>query len=200
ADYTVEVRYKDHSATQAVRVLPDPRFAIAEAERRANWEAVARAGGLQEEATAAIERLRRTRADVDTVVRLAKAAQEEAKAKQKAAGAEGEPPHRDLLKAAKTLKEALTAMERRLWVPPRSKGIQDDRTPWARIGFALRTLQSSFAAPSPAQQAHLEAAARALAAVLPDVDRLYAGEVASFRAQARAAGLELLAAEEGGTR
>ena len=197
-DYRVTVKYKENEATQTVRVLPDPRQGVAETDRRAQWEALQRAGALQERATEAIERLRRTRADVETVTKLARAAQEKAKQAAEDEGSameEASTPHKDLLESAKKLRQAVEAAEKTLWVPPRTKGIVYDRTPWSQIGYALRALQSSSAAPSAGQLAHLEAAERSLAAVEPEIDRLYAEDVARFRDEVRASGLAPLAEE-----
>jgi hypothetical protein len=195
-DYTVTVKYKDHEATQTVSVLPDPRHAVSAADRRAQWDAVQRAGALQERASEVIERLRRTRADVETLTKLARAAQEKAKAAAEEEGREADPPpHKELLESAKKLRQAIESAEKKLWVPPRTKGIVFDRTPWSQIGYALRVLQSSFAAPSAGQLEHLAAAERALDAALPEVERLYAEDVARFRQAVSASGLQPLAEE-----
>ena len=77
-DYTVTVRFGDAEASAPLHVLADPRFDVPAADRRARLDAQLAAGRLQETLTTAIERLRRTRQDVETV--LARHAAERAEA------------------------------------------------------------------------------------------------------------------------
>src|SRR3954469_10949280 len=70
--YTVTVKLGDAEAKQTVRVLPDPRSHNTEADWQARWAAVLRAGRLQDAAITVVERLLRTRADVETAAARAR--------------------------------------------------------------------------------------------------------------------------------
>ena len=45
--YNVSIKYKDHEAKGQLRVLGDPRYKISDADRKANFDAIMRAGKLQ---------------------------------------------------------------------------------------------------------------------------------------------------------
>src|SRR6185436_5599227 len=63
--YTVAIKFKGNEAKQTVTVVPDPRATLAPDVRKAKYDAILRAGALQEKTTEAIERIRKTRADID---------------------------------------------------------------------------------------------------------------------------------------
>lgn len=179
--YTVTIKFRGNEAKQAVRVAADPRESYTEAQRQAKYDAIVRAGRLQETATEAIERIRKTRGDIDAV--NAKLAKDEPNA-----NAEPDP----LVKSGGALKEKLDRMERRLWTPPKTKGIVADTDVWSKIGYPLYSLQSSWDAPTPAQLAYLERAEAALRAVLADYNKLFAEDVAKYREEVRKQNVVLL--------
>ncbi len=188
--YTVTVRFGEHRAEGSVEVLADPRVAVSAEDRRANFEAQMAAGALQETATAAIERLRRTRGDVATVLGKLE------KPKDQGGDEEDADPQADLRKAAKALEEGLDGLERRLWQPPDTKGIPAEDEPWDQILRVQRSLGLSWDAPNEAQRLNLAQAREALQTVVADLNRFYAEEAAAFRQQVREAGIELLPEED----
>src|SRR5258706_1970791 len=63
--YMVTVKYGDHEAKGTVRVLGDPRNHNSEADWRQREDALARVGALNDALASAIERVRKTRSQVD---------------------------------------------------------------------------------------------------------------------------------------
>lgn len=197
--YTITVAYKDHQATAPVQVLPDPRLRVSAADRDARWHAILRAGALQETLADAVQRIADTRADTDAVVAKIKAAQ---KAERKGAdeaegGAPADPkapadPRKAILDGARALKEKLLAVEKKLRVPPKTRGIVDYDDVLGKVRDAMGSVASSWSAPTPVQLDTLAIAERALARVLPEVNELFARDVAAFRQSVRDAGIALL--------
>jgi photosystem II stability/assembly factor-like uncharacterized protein len=184
--YTVSMSFRGHTATQQVTVRPDPRYRNSPADWQARWDAVLKAGELNDRAVAAILRVRRTREDVKLVQARAKAAAEDAGEKDKKKLAE-----LPVVKAGDKVLKGLTALEQKLWHAPEEKGILPDTDALTPIGYAQWYLADSWEAPSPTMLAHLARAERRLAETLPEVDRFFAAEVEPFRKQA-ADGIPLL--------
>lgn len=210
--YQVTVRYGDAEATAPVRVVGDPRFAIAEADRRAGHDAVMRLGALQETLTAAIERVRDAEKDVETVLARHAAAQKEAEEDDEEGGTEtegaeaageaeaesgaaDEPAEDDLARDGRKLAADLAALERKLWVPPDTRGIPPETDAWSAVGRAGWLLGEAWRGPTPAQLRYVEIAEQEVAKAVDEVNRFFAERVAPFRQRA-ADHLRLLAEEE----
>ena len=170
-------------AKQTVRVMPDPRETYTAEQRQSKYDAILRAGRLQETATAAIERIQKTRADIDAVA---------AKLKKDEPSAEPDP----VVKSGTALKEKLDRIERRLWTPPKTKGIVAETDVWSKIGYPLGAMQSSWDAPTPSQLTYLDQAEVDLRAVLTDFNKLFAEDVAKYREEVRKATVVLLPEQE----
>lgn len=181
--YTVTIKYKGNEAKQSVTVVPDPRETIPLETRNAKYAAILRAGALQEKTTEAIERIRKTRADIDAVT---------AKLKKDDDSAEPDP----LIKQGAELKRKLDAIERRLWNPPKIKGLVADLDAMSKVQYPIQSLQSSWDAPTPAQLAYLEYAEGVLREVLADYNKLYSESVGPYREAVRKANLLLLPEEK----
>ncbi len=180
--YTVTVKLGDAEAKRTVRVLPDPRSHNTEADWQARWAAVLRAGRLQDAAITIVERLLKTRTDVETAAARART--------------DAPPALRSaLLQAAGALQTKINALDRRFRVAPETPiGVPRDELVLEKVWFAVDTLQTSMDPPTPTTLAYIERAEKALEAYLVDLDRFYAEDVAAFRKQVAAAGLELVAA------
>jgi hypothetical protein len=190
--YSVRVEYGDHESTGEVRVLPDPRMEISDADRAAKRDAVDRAGRLQEVIAEAVARIVDLRADAEVVKR-------KVEAERKAAGTPGgkhEGSGAQLLEAAKSLDENLSTIEGKLWIAPDAKGIPPETDAFSRLNYVTRSLASSWDAPTAAQIAYLDQVEAFLATTLEEHDRFFATEVADFRELVEAAGFELVPAEE----
>jgi photosystem II stability/assembly factor-like uncharacterized protein len=193
--YTVTVAYGGHEARGTVRVLPDPRSKSTEADWQNRWAAITRAGGMQEVAVTALERITRTRADVDAVAAKARQAAQAVEDERRAKGlapATAKPADPPIVMAADKLKRGLDGLEKRLWVSPETKGLIDDDSVLGKIGYAAGALGSAMSPPTPSQQEYLRQAGAALDAFLADFNRFYAEEVPAFRKQAAGERIELL--------
>ena len=167
-----------------MRVLPDPRATITPEVRQAKFDAVMRAGKLAESVTAAIERIQKTRADIDSVSSKLK----------KPNDATDKTPD-PLVKSGAALKKRLDEMERRLWVPPKTKGIIADVDVMSKVSYPLNSMQSSWDAPTEAQLAYIERAETQVRTVLADFNRLFAEDVAKYRDEVRKANVVLFPEE-----
>lgn len=192
--YNVTVKHKDREAKGTVRVVADPFTKNTDADWQARETAILRVGELQGALVEAIERIGATRKDLDAVIGQL---DEQKKARERQGGTAGgtqEDPHKALRQAARDLRRKLSDTERRLFIPPGTRGIVDeDDTALAKVEYADYVLQSSFARPNATHQLYLERAEAAVAAALADVNRLFAEDVAAFRSQVTAAGVGLLA-------
>lgn len=187
-DYTVTLRFRDAEASAKVTVLPDPRSGNTAADWAKRWEAIERAGALEEKAAEAAIRIRRTRDDVASVEerlrRRGEALRDPAERRRA-----GEPP---LAKEAAALKKALTERENVLWTPPEEAGIPARTRVAQDVQTAARNVASSWAPPSPTHLERLRQAEARLTAYLAELDGFFAKDVAAFREKAAKEGLGLL--------
>ncbi|HEX6641437.1 MAG TPA: hypothetical protein VF215_10015, partial [Thermoanaerobaculia bacterium] len=181
--YTIALKIRGQEATQTVRVVADPRETYTAEQRQSKYDAILRAGRVQETATAAIERIQKTRADIDAIA---------AKLKKDEPGAEPDP----LIKTGATLKEKLDKIERRFWSPPKTKGIVAETDVWSKIQYPIYALQSSWDEPTAAQLGYIERAETDLRSALVELNKLYAEDVAKYRDEVRKANLVLIPEEK----
>jgi hypothetical protein len=181
--YTIRVTWQGHSGSGTVIVAPDPRFTIAEADRRANLAAILRAGQRQEVATEAVTRLRDAKKAIDQVnERLA---------------AKNDSASKALRAAGDSLKKKLTEVEELFLGPQDVQGFKDNSTAvLSRIGYAMYAISSSWEAPTAAELAQLQQGEQALQAALPRYNRVMGEDVAAYRQRLAAARVELLPVPE----
>ncbi len=187
-EYTVKIRYHDQQASGTVTVLPDPRFRISPEDRQAKWEAILHAGKLRETVAEAVTRIVNLRKDVKVVLQKARQARADSLSRSPAELA----TLKAVMQEGKALQKKLTALEKRLRLPPRTKGIVKREDALAKINYVLRSLQSSFDAPTAAQLIYLRQAEALLQNVLQDYNRFFAEEVPHFRTTVQNAGITLL--------
>ncbi len=195
--YTVTVKYGDHEAMGPVRVLPDPRSKNTAPDWQAREDAISRLAALNDALAEAIDRLRKTRADVDSVVtrvQSAKAAEKAAKKDSPASTAKDEKPEPTppIVEAAGKLKGDLDKLERRLWVPYDSVGIQPDTDALTKVYYLYGYILSTWEPPSPTNLEYLRQAEAGTQAVLADFNRFFETDVAAFRKQVDDANVRLL--------
>lgn len=178
--YTVTMKFRGNEVKQTVNVLADPRETYTPQQRQSKYDALLRAGKLTERVADAIERIQKTRADIDAV---------SAKLKKPDATADKTPD--PVVKSGTALKKRLDEMEKRLWSPPKTKGITADVDVLSKIGYPLYAMSSSWDAPTPAQLTYLERAEAELKTVLADFNKLFAEDVAKYRDEVRAANVSL---------
>ncbi|HEX7184424.1 MAG TPA: hypothetical protein VF756_21540 [Thermoanaerobaculia bacterium] len=186
--YTVRVSYGGQKAEGKVRVVADPRFQIAQDARQENLRLIRRAGELQNTLVDAVDRITRTRSDVNAITAKIRKLDEEAKRQ----GAAEDPARKEVLDASRDLLKKLDKQERQLWQPDDTKGIQRNADLESKINYVTRAAGSSWDAPTPAQRAYLAQAEKGLQKAVDDLNRLFNEDVAAFRTKVQGLRIELL--------
>ncbi|MCI0413520.1 hypothetical protein L0222_12075, partial [bacterium] len=185
--YTVTVKYKEQQASSQVRVTGDPRDTISDADRKANFDALARLGKMQETATDAIEKIQGVKADIDVVMRKVDALDRAASLKDPE-----KSPYKTLRESGNKLKKQLDDLERKFWQPPKTKGIPPEIDAMNKISYAQQAVDSAPGAPSPSHQAHIKVAEDTLKKAQEEYTKIFEKEVAAFKQQVEAAKISLL--------
>jgi hypothetical protein len=196
--YGVTVRFAGREAKGTVKVLSDPHASDLPAATWAERQnALDRARKLHAATTEQIERVIAARKDVDLVLaKLRNAADAANPANPADTGDDGREREADrpLVQAGEKLKKDLTAAEKRLWIPPGTKGLLRDKDLTSKLERLDEALGSSWASPTPDQKAFLEQTEVQVSKVLGEVNQLFDGEVAEFRGQVEKAGVGLFTA------
>jgi photosystem II stability/assembly factor-like uncharacterized protein len=187
--YTVRVSYGAQKAEGKVNLLGDPRYQIASGAREANFKALQRATALSNAVVDAVDRITRTRTDVNAVAAKLRKQDEDAKRTNPAAE---DPARKDLLAAARRLNQGLEKLERRFWQGEAPKHLLRNTDFESRIGGTARGIGSSWDPPTPAQLAYLDREEKDLNVALADLNKFFAEDVAAFRAKVRDVKIELL--------
>ncbi len=182
-NYGVTVKYGKEEAKGTVQVLADPQVKSTDGDWQAREAAILRVGELQNAVTDAINRIGATRKDVEAV--LAKLDAQDARDKERAQSGQAgdspkDSPNKALRQSARDLQKKLSEVERRLYVPPTTKGIVVDETAAAHIQRAGRALGSTWSAPSETTKTYVEHAERSVREALAGFNKLYAEDVAAF--------------------
>ena len=181
--YTVRITAGAAEATAAVEVVPDPRVDAAVSERRAKFNAIVRAGQRVEVATEAVERIRSMAKALDGVLEVVTSREDSVA--------------RRLTEAGRALKKKLATAAEAFVYPAESQGIfASGRTVSSKLTRVYRSLQSSWDMPTEAQELALTRADAALERALATLNRFIAEDMAAFRAEVDAAGLELFTVKE----
>lgn len=187
--YTVRVSYGGKTAEGKVQVLGDQRFEITREAREANMATLRRTNKLLDVVADGVERIQRTRRDVDAVTAQLRRDQEAAK---KQAGAADDPARKAVLDAARDLQRKLGDLEKRFWETEDVKGLEEENDLEQRVGSVARSLGSSWDAPTPAQLASLDRVEKETRQVIDDLNRFFAEDVAAFRAKVQETKFQLL--------
>jgi photosystem II stability/assembly factor-like uncharacterized protein len=191
--YGVTVKVGKQEAKGTLKVEADSGL-----EGSADWQAwdaaAARLGELQNAVTDAINRIAATRKDVGVV--LAKLDAQAAERERSGGGTPGQAtddPGKALRQSARDLQKKLSAVEKRLYTPPDTKGlIDDDDTALALVQNAGRALSSTWKAPSETTKSYAAEAEATVKEVLAYFNKLYAEDVAAFRQKVADAKIGLL--------
>ncbi|MFL6199296.1 MAG: VPS10 domain-containing protein [Thermoanaerobaculia bacterium] len=198
--YQVTVRYGDQEAKGTVKVLPEPRRTTSAEDMRKREDAIQRTGDLQDSLVTALERIQRTRADVQSVTALLdkrkKDEEDKAKAEARAKGLPA-PSKKDekpdpLSEAAGKVQKGLTDLEKKIWLPPDTPGIPPEKDAASKVFNSRGNVLSSLDAPSATHLEYLRQAEAEVAKVLTEVNQFFAKDVADFRKQVDESGLRLL--------
>jgi photosystem II stability/assembly factor-like uncharacterized protein len=188
--YRVRVSFGDHKAEGQVKVLPDPRVEISATARDAREKTFEEAGAVQETIAKAVERIARIRSDIQAVTAEVKKEDEEKKRRE--GTTQTDPAAKDLLDSGQKLLDKLKIVEQRFWHAPTEEGELPDTDAQSKIGRALQSLQSSWDAPTPAQQTYLEVARQTTKDAVDALNRFSAEDVAAFRKKVAESNLRLL--------
>src|SRR6185295_9374077 len=186
---------RDKEAKQALLVVADPALGNTDADWQAREAAVVRSGELQNAVADAIARISAAKDDVKVVLAKLDARKKE---QERAAGGAGatkaaDDPDKPLAQAARDLQKKLSAMERRLYVPPDTRGIVEDETAFTKVSDASRAFDASWGRPTPTMMTKLEEAETQVKAALADFNKLFSEDVAAFRQKVAEAKIDLLA-------
>ncbi|HYO15732.1 MAG TPA: hypothetical protein VE685_21245 [Thermoanaerobaculia bacterium] len=195
-DYTVTVKYGDQEAKGTVRVLPDPHAKNTEADWKTREEAIDRVIRLNDLIVEGVQRIRRTRSDVQTLADRHEQAKKEKDEKDKKdpkdeVAKKDETPD-PLAESAGKLQKSLTDLEKRLWIPYDTVGIVPETDAASKVFYPLFYVVSSWAPPSPTHLEYLRQAEAEVAKVLEDFNRFFETDVAAFRKAVDEAGIRLL--------
>jgi hypothetical protein len=198
--YQVTVRFGDQEAKGTVKVLPDPRIQTGPADWQKREEALQRTGDLQDALVTALERIQRTRSDVDSVTALLgekkKEEQDRARAEARAKGLPA-PDDKDekpdpLTEAAGKVRKGLDDLEKKLWGRPDVPVIQPDNDAASKVFNARGYVLSSSDAPSPTHLEYLRQAEVQVNKLLAEINQFFEKDVAAFRTKVDESGLRLL--------
>ncbi|HVT03289.1 MAG TPA: hypothetical protein VHL58_07915 [Thermoanaerobaculia bacterium] len=188
--YMVSVSYGGHESRQPLQVSGDPRFTVADNDRLAHWATVNRAGKVHETIARAVERIQRTRTDIEALVARSKTRTEDKKEGKSTTDA---PAADDpLTTAGKTLTERLDSIEKRLWIPPKTPGLRREDDPWSVLSYVESALDGEFGAPTSAQLTYLSNVEKKVTGVLDDLNQAMTTDVINFRNEVRKSGIDLL--------
>jgi photosystem II stability/assembly factor-like uncharacterized protein len=179
--YGVRVSFDGDWAQAPVEVLQDPRTTRPRTAMRENQELVLEGQATVARLRGAIDRLDRTRETLDLY-----------ESELKRWGGADDATRDRLLERTDSMQARVDGLLARLRLPPDTKGIVDDTTVTSRVRQALGRATSTPDAPAPGRVAELRWAMNAAERVLRDVDAFYAGEVAGYRDELRAAGFDPL--------
>lgn len=185
-EYTVTVRFGEQSATGKLQVLADPQSTNTPADWQRRWEAIQRIGGLNDRAVDAIVKVRRTRADIDTVAQKLRDAARDA--------GEKDPKKindQPLIQEGQKVQKSLTELENQLWQAPGRRGIPPDTDLFSTINQCAWFVGSSWDPPSPSHLAYIEQAEKQLQTVEGAVAKLWSETVEPYIAKVKEAGVGL---------
>jgi hypothetical protein len=172
-----------------VTVLADPRPGISAAGRESNYRSLLALQELQEAAVSAVERIVRTRSDLDTVERLIG---------QQAEAADNETLQ-GLKEKAASLRKGLDAQEAHFRVAPETKGyVYNDDKVFSQIEVAQFYLGSSLDAGTAASKTYVDLASSQLQTALAEMNRFFDTEVSAYRRDVEQAGIALLSSPNTG--
>jgi hypothetical protein len=177
--YAIRIIVGSDTAGASVDVLPDPRYDIPAADRRAKDDAVMAIGRQLEHGAEAADRLKEARDDLSDIAERLTAAKDSASTA--------------LAEQARALHKALGSVRAKLTGPEGLQGIiRDDSAAIPALNQVLYRMLSSWDAPTEAQRLEAEAAASRLREAVEATNRVFEQDVAAFRTQLEAAGFALL--------
>jgi len=172
------------TSSQKVTVLADPRSQATVRDRSENYRTLLELQQMQEAAVSAVERIVHAQDDVSTAKALIE--------QRQLPGSEADEGLKALAKQAVAVQKGLVELEKRLRVPPKTRGyVYDDDKAANQVGLAMRYVSSSGDAPTATANVYVELARRSLDESLNEVDQYMSTELEAFRLALDASGIGL---------
>lgn len=177
--YAVRIKMGKQEVSETVEVLSDPRVTMDAASRQEKYETTMKVGSHLEVASEAVDRIQKTRKAIDAIMAQIKDRKDDTA--------------KDLKKASADLKKSLTKVADMFIDDPGSTQGMTRRpnTASARLGSVLRSLGSSWDAPTPTQLTYLRQAESILDDALKNFNKVFTEAVPSYKAKVEQAKLSL---------
>ncbi|MBI3005380.1 MAG: hypothetical protein HYY49_08180, partial [Ignavibacteriales bacterium] len=178
-NYTVKLKAGKTEVSQTVEVLPDPRIPFSAEGRKQKHDLVLRVGQRIEVVSEAYQRIEKATRSFDVVMNHIRDRKDDAA--------------RELRTLGGNLKKSLSRVSDLFIEPLGRQGIfrNDDRV-IARLNYVLRSLNSTYDAPTEAQHNYVRQAEAALESALKEFNAVFTTEVASFRQKVQAANISMV--------
>jgi photosystem II stability/assembly factor-like uncharacterized protein len=176
--YTVRVAVGNETVTGDVTVSPDPRITVSTADRQANLDLILRAGQRQGVAAEAVDNLNDAIHSVDEADKLL--------------GIRHDAASAALVAAGDSLKMKLEGVVELFTGPQDAQGLLvSESTVLARIGYVIRSVGSSWDAPTQAETSLMQQADEVLKVALDRYNGVVSQDVAAYRQRLQAAQVQV---------
>jgi len=177
--YTVKLKIGKEEASQQVEVLFDPRVSFTAEARRQKLELVMKVGQRIEVITEAVDRIQKTQRSIDVVLTQIRDRRDDAA--------------KELRKLGLDLKKTLGTVSDLFVSPQGRQGLfRDDDNANAKLSYVLRSLNSTYDAPTGAQLTYLKQAEAVLESALKEFNRVFTRDVAVFKQKVQAANVSIV--------
>jgi photosystem II stability/assembly factor-like uncharacterized protein len=181
--YTVKITMGKQEAVQTFVVKPDPREDISLPNRKKKFDTVTNLGQKIEVFAEAVDRIKKTREAINTVLEHVKDSDDE--------------KVKELREEGKKLDKTLVAYLKKIIGDWEAQGIRDDSEAIReKAGSVFNTLNSSNEAPTPSETIKLANVEKAMVEALTEFNALYAEDVAAFKAKFVEANIEIFPDKE----
>jgi photosystem II stability/assembly factor-like uncharacterized protein len=199
--YQVTVKLGDNEAKGTLKILPDPRVKTTPQDWAKREDFIRKTIDLQDVLVTSLERIQRTRSDVEAVTAMLdkkkKDEQDRAKAEARAQGLPAPEKKSDeepdpLAEAARKLQKGLDDLEKRLWLRFDTPGILPENDVASKVSNVRGYALSSKDAPGPNHLEFLRQAEAEVSKLVTDINQFFEKDVADFRRQVDESGLRIL--------
>ena len=177
--YTVKLKMGKEEVSQTVEVLFDPRVSFTADARRQKLEMLLKVGQRIEVVTEVYQRIERANRSVEVVMNHVRDRKDDAA--------------NELRRIGTDLKKSLSRVSDLFIEPQGRQGIfRSDDQAVARLNNVLRSLNSTFDAPTDAQSTNFRQAEAALESALKEFNSVFTRDVAAFKQKVQAANVSIV--------
>ncbi|MBF8248209.1 MAG: hypothetical protein HW374_1009, partial [Bacteroidetes bacterium] len=177
--YTVKLKMGKEEVSQTVEVLFDPRVSFTADARRQKLEMLLKVGQRIEVVTEVYQRIERANRSVEVVMNHVRDRKDDAA--------------NELRRIGTDLKKSLSRVSDLFIEPQGRQGIfRSDDQAVARLNNVLRSLNSTFDAPTDAQSTNFRQAEAALESALKEFNAVFTRDVAAFKQKVLAANVSIV--------